>query len=66
MNYYGIAQTSTRRYGIVFVTKEPGRPSSQVFTGESFKTMKAAEAAMNEKNAVLPGFPKNWLEIVGK
>ena len=49
MTYFGFIPKG-RKYAEVIVTKEQGQRSTQVETGVTFPTFKAAEQAVFEKN----------------
>lgn len=60
VTYYAIACKSAKPYvvGMLLVTKKPGEPSSQEWTGEEWtgartKTWKTAEGEMERRNAEL-------------
>jgi hypothetical protein len=52
MKYYGIFAKG-RRWTEVLVTKEPGQRSTQVETGVTYASFRAAEKAVGDKNLAI-------------
>lgn len=50
IHYYGIAATPDGRTGMLLVTKRPGQPTTQEWTGETYRTQREAERVMTERN----------------
>ena len=59
MQYFGCARKpgKAERYGILLVTKEPGRMSSQEWTGAEFKSWRATVAEVERLNHELFASP---------
>lgn len=60
LTYYVIAlNPDPGKVGILAITKVPGSPSTQVWTGEEYRSQKKAIAAMDRLNAELFGTKEN-------